>query len=271
MVDFRSGAFARRAGLARRSSPRICDAALARATTLRRPLEAVAARRRSSARFAPFDALYKLIKRRFTAKPASSPKPIRAPEIRAAAEHCIERALGLRHRVSLSRPIYDRLVAHRCVGRRRATRFALTRALDDYRRAGVDRDEATRARVTRAAERRSPKSASPSPATFATTSTRSPFAQPPHLAGLPADYIASHPPGADGLIHINTQSHRRYPDPELRARDEANPPPQSICAYRNRAYPAERSGAAQSDAATLRIGALLGRAELRRRSSPKIK
>jgi thimet oligopeptidase len=82
----------------------------------------------------------------------------------------------------------------------------LEHALRDFRRAGVDKDEATRARLKTLADE-----AVVLGQTFDRTireDVRSVKLRPEQLAGLPEDYRAAHPPGADGLVTITTD----YPD-----------------------------------------------------------
>jgi thimet oligopeptidase len=86
------------------------------------------------------------------------------------------------------------------------TRRFLEHTLRDFRRAGVDRDDATRARLkvideelTRVGQQFSKNLAE---------DVRSIHAAPARLAGLPKDWVDAHPPGADGLVEVTTD----YPD-----------------------------------------------------------
>jgi len=82
----------------------------------------------------------------------------------------------------------------------------LSMARRDFRRAGVDRDEPTRERVKELARRETELGQA-----FARgirdgrTITRVPLAA---LAGLPADWVDTHPADADGMVEISTD----YPD-----------------------------------------------------------
>ena len=78
--------------------------------------------------------------------------------------------------------------------------------LRDFRRAGVDRDEPTRVRLQHLAERETEIDQEFSRAVR--EDVRSIRIPPERLDGLPADYIAAHPPGDDGLVTITTD----YPD-----------------------------------------------------------
>ena len=83
----------------------------------------------------------------------------------------------------------------------------LDKTLEEFRRAGVDQDDATRGaagRDQRADHRRSTRS---SAATSATTSAPC-GSTPEQLAGLPEDWLDAHPADDDGLVTVTTD----YPD-----------------------------------------------------------
>ncbi|HYN16356.1 MAG TPA: hypothetical protein VES66_11280, partial [Terriglobales bacterium] len=68
-------------------------------------------------------------------------------EMRTAAEKCEQEADALNTDFSLDRGIYDALAGLDRSGLDAGTRFYLERTLRDFRRAGVDRDDATRAKI----------------------------------------------------------------------------------------------------------------------------
>ncbi len=129
-----------------------------------------------------------------------------AAPVRAAAEACVQKISEVVTAVSLSRPIYDRLAAIPPAGLDDKTGFTLRKALTGYRLAGVDKDEATRAKVTQLQKE--------------ITETGLLFAKnirddkgdiplkPEELEGLPQDYLDAHKPGADGMVHLTFD----YPD-----------------------------------------------------------
>ena len=94
-----------------------------------------------------------------------------------------------------------------CPARTRPTRHYLATTLRDFRRAGVDRDDATRARVRELQEElvgigqdfdRNIRS-----------DTRTAQLRPAGArAACPEDYVRAHPAGEDGLVRITTE----YPD-----------------------------------------------------------
>jgi thimet oligopeptidase len=82
----------------------------------------------------------------------------------------------------------------------------LTKTLLDFRRAGVDRDEETRTRIKALQERAVLVGQEFSKAIRDGARTIS--VRPEQLAGMPADWVESHPAGADGLVTVSTD----YPD-----------------------------------------------------------
>jgi len=114
-----------------------------------------------------------------------------------------------------------------------ATRHYLERMLLEYRLSGVDRDDATRKKIHDLQDKITDLSL-----TFGRNvadGTLKITAKPAELDGLPADYIAAHKPGADGLITLTTDEPDVNPvldfakSAELRAR--------MYVTYHSRAYP----------------------------------
>lgn len=125
---------------------------------------------------------------------------------REAARSCQTRVNEAGTALQLSRPVYDRLKAVPLAGADAETGFVLKRTLAEFDRAGVSRDEATRARVAALNKRLSELDVRLE-ANIA-NSRGIVKADPAELAGLPADYIAAHRPGADGKVALSTD----YPD-----------------------------------------------------------
>ncbi|MBZ5738106.1 M3 family metallopeptidase [Nocardioides mangrovi] len=86
-----------------------------------------------------------------------------------------------------------------------ATRL-LTKTLDDFRRAGVDRDDETRARLTAINERLTELGQEFS--RVIRDDVRTVRVPAERLAGLPQDWLDAHPAGDDGLVAVTTD----YPD-----------------------------------------------------------
>ncbi len=107
-------------------------------------------------------------------------------------------------KLSLSRPIYDRLKAIDIASADAPTRYYLTRTLAAFERSGVALDPAGRARAQALADRIAEVGNS-----FdrnIASGQRTIRVDPAELAGLPADYIAAHKPGADGKVTLGTQT-----------------------------------------------------------------
>jgi thimet oligopeptidase len=128
-------------------------------------------------------------------------------EFRDRATAMIRKASAAQTALSLNRGVYQALAAIPMAGADPATQYYLKRQLLEFRLAGVDKDDATRARLKALSD--------------ALTEEQSAFERnindgrktvevrdESELAGLPKDYIDGHKPGKDGVIHITTD----YPD-----------------------------------------------------------
>jgi thimet oligopeptidase len=158
-------------------------------------------------------------------------------EVRAAAEACLPKLSDATTGVNLSRPIYDRLAAIPTAKLDAKTGFTLKKMLTNYKLAGVDKDDATRAKVTQLQKE--------------ITETGLLFAKniredkgdiplkPAELAGLPQDFLDSHKPGADGLVHLTFD----YPDifPVLDFASIRETRRKVTTAFANRGYPANEA------------------------------
>ncbi|MGZ3427294.1 MAG: M3 family metallopeptidase [Polyangia bacterium] len=152
---------------------------------------------------------------------------------RAAGERCTQQASALGSEITLDRGIYDVVASLDLSGEDQATRYWIAQDLADFKRAGVNRDDATRAKVKAlrdeitAIGNEYEKNANEdaSKVTLARTA----------LDGLPADYIAKHPAGADGKVTLTTQYPDYYPLMKF-ARSEAAREAM-YRAFATRAYP----------------------------------
>lgn len=126
---------------------------------------------------------------------------------RTAAEAAKQRLATVRTEASLDRELYDALASIDLDAiADPGTRHYLTVTLREFRRAGVDRDEATRARVRELQEEL--VAIGQAFDRNIRTDTRSAKLPVTALDGLPEDYVRTHPPGPDGLVTITTD----YPD-----------------------------------------------------------
>jgi thimet oligopeptidase len=118
----------------------------------------------------------------------------------------LTKAAAAQTAIALNRDVYAALAALDLSQADSATRYYVQHELLRFRLAGVDKDDATRARLKKLNDQ--------------STEQQSMFdrnisdgkkvveADPSELEGLPQDYIDRHKPGADGKIHITTD----YPD-----------------------------------------------------------
>jgi thimet oligopeptidase len=124
--------------------------------------------------------------------------------LRDVAEGCEQEVDALSTELSLDRGLYDALVALDVSGEDADTRYLVEKSLRDFRRAGVDKDEPTRARVRALREElvrigqefgRNIKD-----------DVRRLEVDPGELDGLPDDWRKAHPPGASGKVTVTTDN-----------------------------------------------------------------
>jgi thimet oligopeptidase len=154
---------------------------------------------------------------------------------RTAAEAAKQRLATVRTEASLDRELYEALASIDLAAiDDPATRHYLTVTLREFRRAGVDRDEATRARVRELQEEL--VAVGQAFDRNIRTDTRAAKLPVSALDGLPEDYVRAHPPGPDGLVTITTD----YPDilPFLTYSRDADAREQLWRLFRQRGHPA---------------------------------
>jgi thimet oligopeptidase len=126
------------------------------------------------------------------------------PALRDAAEGAEQEVDALSTELSLDRGLYEALAALDPSGEDAATRYLVAKSLRDFRRAGVDRDEPTRARVRALREElvrigqefgRNIKD-----------DVRRLELDPAELDGLPEDWRRAHPAGEGGKVTVTTDN-----------------------------------------------------------------
>jgi len=139
--------------------------------------------------------------------------------------------------LSLNQEVYRALEAVDLSGTDPATAHYVSQTLLNYRLAGVDKDDATRARVRELSDKATELSL-----LFAKNVqenlNRVELREAGELGGLPEDYIRNHPPNDEGVITLTTD----YPDmqPVMTFAGSAELRLRMFRAYNTRAYPANR-------------------------------
>ncbi|HVK88767.1 MAG TPA: M3 family metallopeptidase [Kofleriaceae bacterium] len=127
--------------------------------------------------------------------------------IRDVARECEQEVSRFYSNLALDREMYDALAAIDVTAADVDTQRFLAHTLRDYRRAGVDKSEEVRARLKQIDEELT-KLGQQFSKTIAEDVRTLEINDAARLAGLPADFIAAHPPDAKGTIRITTD----YPD-----------------------------------------------------------
>ncbi len=128
-------------------------------------------------------------------------------EVQAAARTCEQEASAFITDLMLNRQLYDAIAAVKLDGVDANTARFATLTLRDFRRAGVDKDEATRTRI-KAIDEELTKLGQEFSKNIAADVRSIEVDAAARLKGTPDDFVAAHPPGPDGKIKITTD----YPD-----------------------------------------------------------
>jgi len=126
--------------------------------------------------------------------------------MRKAAEQCEQKVAALGTELTLDRELYDAFAALSTKGATPLQTRLITKTLRDFKRAGVDKDEATRKRLKELNDAIVKTGQAFTKAII--QDKRSVKVAPEALNGLPADWTKAHPPGKDGKVTITTD----YPD-----------------------------------------------------------
>ena len=126
--------------------------------------------------------------------------------IRDAARACEQEVARFYSDLALDRAMYDALAAVDVGAAPPETQRFAAHTLRDYRRAGVDQPDEVRARL-KAIDEELTRLGQQFSKTIS-EDVRAIELEPARLAGLPDDFVAAHPPGADGKVRITTD----YPD-----------------------------------------------------------
>ena len=127
-------------------------------------------------------------------------------EVRSAGEAAIQEVQRLSTELSLDRELYEVFAGLDATGLDADATRLLEKVRRDFRRAGVDQDDATRERITAINERLVLVGQEFSK--NIRDDVRSIRVRPEQLDGLPQDWLDAHPAGEDGLVTVTTD----YPD-----------------------------------------------------------
>jgi thimet oligopeptidase len=175
--------------------------------------------------------------------------------IRDAGDACGQALTTTYSRLTLSRPIYDKVSQVDLSNADAETQRFVEKLLLTFRLSGVDKDAGTRDRVKQLNEeivaigQEFDRNIIDDVRYLELESVE-------QLAGLPEDYIAAHPPGEDGLIKVSTQ----YPDlfPFLTYADSDELRREMSLLYNNRAYPQNKAVLHELLARRYELAQLLG-------------
>jgi len=175
-------------------------------------------------------------------------------ELRDKAQALTQKIAGVSTELGLNQGVYQALGAVPLPKADAATRHYLARSLLQYRLAGVNKDEATRARLRALQDKITELSLAfgrnVQEGQLKVTATVA------ELAGLPADYIERHKPDASGVVTLTTDEPDASPvfnfasNAELRRR--------MFLAYNTRAYPANKAVLMDMLAARQELASILG-------------
>jgi Zn-dependent oligopeptidase len=180
-----------------------CHADLARAKAEIARLKSMSTPRETDAALAAFDgAMAALGDAAARSSVCRNAHPAQA--MRDAADQCEQELEAMQTEISLDRAVYDALAALDLGGQEPATHHYVGKTLRDLRRAGVDRDDATRARVRHLRDElvRIGQEFGKN----IIEDVRRVELEPADLDGLPEDYRQSHAPGANGKCVITTDN-----------------------------------------------------------------
>jgi thimet oligopeptidase len=158
-------------------------------------------------------------------------------DLRKVAGECDQKFQGLNTQLFLSGPVFEAFSTVDVTGEDAETRYFAEKQLTQFRLNGVSQDEATRNRI-RGLNDEIVALENEFAANIANDVRSVKVATAERLAGLPTDWIESHPPGDDGRITITTQ----YPDyvPVMRYAEDEDLRRELYFEYNNRAYPANK-------------------------------
>jgi len=177
------------------------------------------------------------------------------PEIRAAAEQCEQNLVSLISEISLSRPFYNQIANIDLATLDQEDHRFVEHMLRDYKRSGVDKDDATRARIKSLNEeinligQQFDKNIRDGSRQLILDSSAD-------LKGLPQDYIDAHKPDEQGKIILTTAYPDYFPFMQFAENDELRK--KFYVLFRQQAYPENKQVLQQLLAKRYELARLLG-------------
>jgi thimet oligopeptidase len=158
-------------------------------------------------------------------------------DMRKAAEWCEQQTAALATELQLDRGLFDAFDGLNVDAEPALTQRLVRKTLEDFKRAGVDKDEATRARIRKLSDEMVKVGQA-----FSKTiiqDRREIRVDPKALDGLPEDYVTAHKPGKDGKVAISTD----YPDyiPFMTYSNDDAARRELYVTYRNRGWPKNKA------------------------------
>jgi thimet oligopeptidase len=157
--------------------------------------------------------------------------------VRDAAEEMSQAVSDYATEISLDRRVYDALAALDLTGADDETRYYVTKELRDFKLAGVDKDDKTRARIKELRDELVKIGQDFS--RNIRDDVRTIKAKPADLTGLPKDFLDARKPGTDGMVTLDIN----YPDyiPTMTYCSNDDVRKRLFMEYQNRAYPANEA------------------------------
>jgi thimet oligopeptidase len=174
---------------------------------------------------------------------------------RDLATKMLQKGSAVQTAITLNRDVYQALAALDLAKADAATRYYVQRQLLEFRLAGVDKDDATRARLKQLNDELT-NQVTMYERNIADDQRSIEVASVAELDGLPQDYIDRHKPGADGKIRITTD----YPDalPVFKFAKNTDLRKHLYEQFDNRAYPKNRELLMKMMQTRYEIATLLG-------------
>lgn len=171
------------------------------------------------------------------------------------AQQMVRKASAAQTALALNRDVYNALAGLDVSKADPATRYYVKRTLLEFRLAGVDKDDATRAQLKKLNDQLTEEQ-SDFDRNISDDQKKVEVTDPKELEGLPPDYIAHHKPGPDGKIYITTNYPDLFPAMTFSKSDDLRR--RLFEAFNTRAYPKNKDVLENMMKTRYQIATLLG-------------